>query len=234
METTTKDLARQADRIREAAVLFTLLGRVFHGVPDRELMAGLADERAFDEVPFVEGEAAEEALRDLRQWNDGCTVPFSEDDFHGLSAEYTRLFVGGKRVIAPMWESVYFNKDRMVFQHQTFEVRAMYARYGLRVDAFSHEPDDHLAYELLFIGRVLGTAADDLAAGESDAACEELADAVSFTVCHPLAWVPRWRALVEEKDRCGFYRGYARLVEAALRQMEAEFAVSRRASEAVA
>lgn len=28
----------------------------------------------------------------------------------------------------------------------------MYARYGLRVDNFSHEPDDHLAYERCSLG----------------------------------------------------------------------------------
>ncbi len=95
---------------------------------------------------------------------------FRRKNFHDLSAEYTRLFVGTRRVVAPLWESVYFNKDRMVFQHETFEVRAMYARYGLRVDNFSHEPDDHLA-ELLFLGHVLGMAADDAEAGRhSDAA----------------------------------------------------------------
>ncbi|MEE0706973.1 MAG: molecular chaperone TorD family protein [Adlercreutzia sp.] len=212
------------DEMREAAVLFTLLGRAFHGVPDRELLAGLANERAFDDVPFATGPDASEAQQTLRAWNDRCSVPFSDEDYHRLSSEYTRLFVGGKRVVAPMWESVYFNKDRMVFQHETFEVRAMYARYGLKVDAFSHEPDDHLAYELLFLGRLFEQAADDEEAGRGEEARRKVADAVSFTVCHPLTWVPQWRALVERHDQSGFYRGYAHLVEAALRQVERAFA----------
>lgn len=211
-------------RLEEAAALFTLLGRLFHGVPDRELVAGVAAERAFDELPFVRGERAEEARALLASWNDQCASPLSYDDFHGLSADYTRLFVGVNRVVAPVWESVYFNKDRMVFQHQTFEVRAAYARYGLEVDALSHEPDDHLAYELLFIGRLAALACDCLSNGDGEGARHIVADMVSFAVCHPLSWVPRWREVVGQKARTDFYRGYAGLVEASLRQLEAEFA----------
>lgn len=211
-------------RLEEAAALFTLLGRLFHGVPDRELVAGVVSERAFDEMPFVQGRRAEEARALLASWSDRCASPLSGDDFHELSADYTRLFVGTERVVAPMWESVYFNKDRMVFQHQTFEVRAAYARYGLEVDALSHEPDDHLAYELLFIGRLAGLAHDRLAEGDGDGARRIVADMVSFAVCHPLTWVPRWREAVEQKARTDFYRGYAALVEASLRQLETEFA----------
>ena len=213
-----------AEQARAASVLFTLLGRVIHGVPDSELLTALANERAFDEVPFVEGEESEQALKMLAAWNDGCSVPFSEKDFHDLSAEYTRLFVGTRRVVAPLWESVYFNKDRMVFQHETFEVRAMYARYGLRVDNFSHEPDDHLAYELLFLGHVLGMAPYDAEAGRHSDAAAKYADAVSFVVCHLLTWVPKWRALVQDHAQSDFYRGFSLLVEAALRQTEAVFA----------
>lgn len=212
-----------SERAREASALFTLLGRIFHGVPDRELLAALADERAFDEVPFAKGAAAAEALALLRAWNDGCEAPFSDDDYQGLSVDYTALFVSGKRVAAPMWESVYFNKDRMVFQHETFEVRAMYARWGLAVDALGHEPDDHLAYELLFLGHVLGQAADAAEAGDGGRAARALADAVSFTVCHPLTWVGKWRARVDRAGAGDFYRGYAALVEAALHQVEEEF-----------
>lgn len=55
-----------AEQARAASVLFTLLGRVIHGVPDSELLTALANERAFDEVPFVEGEESEQAAEDAR------------------------------------------------------------------------------------------------------------------------------------------------------------------------
>ena len=77
----------------------------------------------------------------------------------------------------------------------------MYAKHGLEVDLISREPDDHLAYELMFLGHLL-------------------VDAVSFTVCHPLSWVPQWRDTVHRHSSNDFYCGYAALVEVALRQVE--------------
>lgn len=207
-------------RLEEGALLFTLLGRIFHGVPDRALIAEVVDGRLFEEMPFVRGEAARRAQEALLKWTDCCADPFSDDDFREVSAEYTRLFVGARRVPAPMWESVYFNKDRMVFQHQTFEVRAMYARYGLEVDALSHEPDDHLAYELLFVARLFALAAEHWRSCCHDEAGAVLADLVSFVVCHPLTWVTQWRDSVHRHGGEGFYPAYADLVCAALAEVE--------------
>lgn len=221
-ETTRGDDELRATVLDEASALFTLLGRLFHGVPDRTLIAGVVDERIFDEVPFVTGADADAARERLVAWTGRCALPFSDDDFHALSADYTHLFVGARRVLAPMWESVYFNKDRMVFQHQTFEVRAAYARYGLEVDTLSHEPDDHLAYELLFVGRLCQLAAEAVRQGDAVGADRIVADAVSFAVCHPMTWVPQWREAIERHARCDFYRGYAALVDAALHQLEGE------------
>ena len=54
-----------------------------------------------------------------------------------------------------------------MFQHQTFEVRAMYAKHGLEVDLISREPDDHLAYELMFLGHLLARGVGFFEQGES-------------------------------------------------------------------
>lgn len=230
-----------ADTLAQGEALFTLLGRIFHGVPDRELFARAADERIFDEIPFVPAEAEEvaRAREHLARWTDGCAVPFSDEDFEAVCVEYTRLFVGTRTVLAPVWESVYFNRDRMVFQHQTFDARRAYARYGLEVDNLSHEPDDHLAYELLFIARLFAVARERLAEAGGEAAAVEgaldgaqgmgvpstvrevLHDLVDFAQRHPLMWVPMWCPLVVEKTESEFYRGHALLVLAALKHIEA-------------
>lgn len=220
MDERIEDERLSAEYLEEGAALFLLLGRLFHGVPDSALFAEAADGRIFDEVPFVRGGEASRAADRLRAWTDRCSSPFSDDDFHEVSAEYAKLFVGALTVPAPMWESVYFNKDRMVFQHQTFEVRAAYARYGLEVDALSHEPDDHLAYELLFVARLFAVAAEHRRAGRHEEADAVLADLASFVACHPLTWVSRWRDNVRRYAAEGFYRGYADLVCAALVEVE--------------
>ena len=121
-------------------------------MPDSELLTALANERAFDEVPFVEGEEGEQALKMLAAWNDGCSVPFSEKDFHDLSAEYTRLFVGTRRVVAPLWESVYFNKPPWCSSMRPSRCVPCTLVTVCAWIISPHEPDDHLAYELLFLG----------------------------------------------------------------------------------
>ena len=206
--------------LEEGALLFTLLGRTLHGLPDRAFLSELVRQRVFEEIPFLSPDSAEPARKLLMQWTECCEEHLSDGDFENIKAEYTRLFVGFRRVIAPLWESVYFNRDRMVFQQQTFQVRAMYTKYGLEVDAKGHEPDDHLSYELLFIARLFDICAEHLRKGEDALFNENLSDLRSFILCHPLTWVPKWNKLVQKEASTDFYRGYALLVESSLNQSE--------------
>lgn len=206
--------------LEEGALLFTLLGRTLHGLPDRAFMSELVNQRVFEEVPFLPADVAEPGLSLLMKWTEECGDELSQDDFECIRAEYTRLFVGFRRVVAPLWESVYFNRDRMVFQKQTFQVRAMYTKYGLEIDSFGHEPDDHLAYELLFIAHLCNRCAEFVQTEEEDALAKTVADLISFTLCHPLSWVSKWSKTVQQEASTDFYRGYALLVESALHEVE--------------
>ena len=60
MDERIEDERLSAEYLEEGAALFLLLGRLFHGVPDPVLFAEAANDRIFDEMPFVRGE---EALR---------------------------------------------------------------------------------------------------------------------------------------------------------------------------
>jgi TorA maturation chaperone TorD len=53
----------------------------------------------------------------------------SDEAFQELRVDHTRLFVGVGKVLAPPWESVYFNEDRMVFQKQTLEVSPRVSKF---------------------------------------------------------------------------------------------------------
>ena len=75
-----------------------------------------------------------------------------------------RLWLGGaywdtkntakSTVVAPPWESVYFSPDRLVFQQETFQVRAWYTRFGLQSANHNKEPDDHISVELEFVAHL--------------------------------------------------------------------------------
>lgn len=244
-----RSASQLTERLAEEETLFTLLGRAIYGMPDRALFAAMADERVFETVPFVstepktaeveDGLARTEQVRlaqtDLLAWTDGCARPFSDEDFEQVRVDYARLFVGAQKVAAPLWESVYFNRERMVFQQQTLDVRMAYRAYGLEVESYGHEPDDHLASELLFVAHLASVARAALEAGDADRARVALADQRAFAHEHLLTWVGAWRDLViarcsgpaanptpgTAEGRTGFYRGFARLTAAACEEARA-------------
>ena len=80
--------------------------------------------------------------------------------------EYTRLFIGPMSLVAPPWESVYGQKDAMLFQESTLEVRNTYRQYGLIPEGYPHVADDELTADLT---------------GSSD-----------FLKKHLLVWVPKF------------------------------------------
>jgi len=201
-----------AARLAEQEALFTLLGRAIYGMPDREIFAAMAERGIFDEVPFVDAEKAEPARKALEAWAQSCADPFGDGDFEAIRVDYARLFVGAQKVAAPLWESVYFNRERMVFQQQTMEVRRAYRTYGLEVDGFGHEPDDNLAFELLFMARLANLASGALVTENTELLKQVATDMKAFVCDHPLTWVDAWRDLVVEKAQGGFYPGYAMLV----------------------
>lgn len=69
-----------------------------------------------------------------------------------LLEDYQRLFVGPDHIFAPLWESVYITKDRIIFDESELEIRRLYNKSGL--DVKKTEPADHLSLELGFMARL--------------------------------------------------------------------------------
>ena len=139
-----------------------------------------------------------------------------DSEFKELKADYTRLFVGVGKVLAPPWESVYFNEDRMIFQKQTLEVRNWYRRFGLELENLHKEPDDHIGLEMSFIAYMaeLGIKALE---EQDEEKYQLLNDAKrQFLSEHLLQWGPTWCALVKENAKTDFYRGLSYLTMGAL------------------
>ena len=101
-----------------------------------------------------------------------------------LQSEYTRLFLGPHKLIAPPWQSVYDSKDKTLFTYSTLEVRAKYAKYGLKTTKYLSEADDHLAFELNFMLYLAGLANENL-----DIRYEILKDSADFLDKHLLSWI---------------------------------------------
>ncbi|MCL1798905.1 MAG: molecular chaperone TorD family protein [Eggerthellaceae bacterium] len=198
----------------EYRIFFNLVGTVLCQFPSRELFGTLVEEGVFEELPLtVDDEGFRQGAALLADWNRSLGGRLDEDSYHKLVADNTFLFAGLQEMSVPPWESFYFNKERMIFQKETMEVRNWYRKHGFQSSKLNHEPDDHIGLELLFIARLLETCDEDPAA---------LDDARAFAVGHPVKWAHLWAARVLEHAQTDLYRGLARVIPPSLRAFAGE------------
>jgi TorA maturation chaperone TorD len=138
------------------------LGQIFLEPPQSSFIDRIAAEDLYKDwpLPAVEETATYKGLQLLldfsRRWR---SAPIDD-----LTQEYTRLFIGLERTLAPPYESVYLSRDHIMFERQTLEVRDYYKKAGLEIPRLHKEPDDHIGYELLFASFLCGqesTSAQD-------------------------------------------------------------------------
>lgn len=208
-----------ADTLFGEALLFNLLGKLIYTLPDREFLQSLFDHEVFSEAPFAaEKPDVVEGLKMLNQWgyqSDSVSQGMIQD----LNVDNTRLFVGFGRVLAPVWESVHFTEERLVFQESTLDVRRWYQRFGLEPENLHKEPDDHIALEMAFIAHLANLAVQALDIGDHEQ-CEKLLQAQrDFCSTHLIRWAPLWSQQVLENTKTDFYRGIALLTRGALAEL---------------
>ena len=204
------------DTLFGEALLFNLLGKLIYTLPDRDFLQSLYDHEVFSEAPFAAGQPdISEGLKMLNQWSQQSDK-ISKEMIQDLNIDNTRLFVGLGRVLAPVWESVHFTEERLVFQESTLEVRRWYQRFGLEPENLHKEPDDHIALEMAFIAHLASLAVQALDIGDREQ-CEKLLQAQrEFCSAHLIRWAPLWSQQVLENAKTDFYRGIALLTRGAL------------------
>jgi TorA maturation chaperone TorD len=135
------------------------------------------------------------------------------DDPAPLKSEYTRLFLGPNKLVAPPWESVYIGKERTLFTVVTLNVREFYRSQGFLPAEYPHVADDHIALELDFLANVGNKAIEALAAGDNDAVRNRLEASAKFLDDHLLKWVGDYEKDLVEKGKSIFY---VKVVQAAV------------------
>jgi len=199
------------------ALVFELVGRLLYAELDRAWLQSLLSQDVFDDVPFgAEQEETKLGLELLQKWAKENRTELKDAAFDELRVDYTRLFVGVGKVLAPPWESVYFGEDRMVFQERTLQVRSWYRRFGLEPEKLYKEPDDHIGLELLFLAQLARLGLQALEENNQARFDECLLAQSQFAAEHPLKWVPAWAASMEANAKTDFYRGLAHLTQGAL------------------
>ena len=79
------------------------------------------------------------------------TAAFKVCSDEELKIEYSRLFIGPDRLIAPPYGSVYLEQDYQVMGASTIEVQKIYELAGLSLSEDVKQPPDHISLELEFM-----------------------------------------------------------------------------------
>lgn len=213
------------------AVALRFLGGVFLNGPEDGGLVRALREGLFADWPVARvGTATRQALEALC----GLAGPASEVVYPGgddgrwnavtrdLERDHAHLFIGPE-IAVPPWESVWRDKDRLLFGESTFAVRAAYARFGLGADRPGNEPDDHMGREFGFLGHLAGLAASGPEASESSAPMPDTLDAArTFLDDHLLMWMPMVRAAMQRAARTPHYAALGLLAEGAARDLHAD------------
>lgn len=172
--------------------LYSLMHKLFGREPDEELLNILTDEHTGEAFGLLSEEEKDimdrtavflGVIREEKQ-----NPAFLEE----AKDEYTRLFIGPMSLVAPPWESVYGQKDAMLFQESTLEVRNTYRQYGLIPEGYPHVADDSLALELHFMALLAQRGLDAFYAGKNDDLTADLTGSSDFLKKHLLVWVPKF------------------------------------------
>ena len=201
-------------------LLLSFLSRAFQTYPDEEWLQSLAADNVFSEIP-LEGAHPDVGfgLLMLQDWSDRNKNGISNEQVDQLKEDYIRMFIGLDEILAPPWESVYFNKGRMVFQEQTLRVRKWYRRFGLETKKLHKEPDDHIGLEMSFLSYLSGAALQSLEENQQKKFEQLLDDQKQFLSQHLLNWGPYWCSLVKINARTDFYQGLAVLTNGILKTL---------------
>lgn len=196
---------------------FSLLGKALIEPPEAEWLHSLASEDVFSEIPLgMENPDVAKGCELLQQWSSAALNSNPEQVASTLNDDYTRLFLGPGKVLAPPWESVILSPDRLIFQEETLEVRKWYRRMGLEPEKIHQEPDDHIGLELVFLAHLAQLALRALENENEEDFSFFLQAQKDFIEEHPIQWVGQWCADVLDFGRTDFYKGISLVAKGVL------------------
>ncbi|MHC4148943.1 MAG: TorD/DmsD family molecular chaperone [Planctomycetota bacterium] len=136
-----------------------------------------------------------------------CLVP-GVTELDSLRVDFTRLFVGPFKLLAPPYGSVYL-EDNRILGDSTVDVRSFYEGEGLEV--VIKDAPDHIAMELEFMHYLVTKQIE--ATGKANLQILEsfLQKQQSFLQTHLTRWLPRFVQKVQENAQTEFYRKLTQL-----------------------
>ena len=209
------------EELHGQSVVCALLARALLREADKAWLDTLVRERVFEELPFAAGQPdARAGIALLADWSAIHAGGTADDVVSTLRNDYNRLFVGPAKLLAAPWESVYMDRERVLFQPVTLAVRNSYERFGVARAGEFNEPEDHVGLELSFIAHLASLALAAHRRGDAETFETLVKARDEFVHNHPRRWVPNWQRDVEKHADTDFYRGVARLARGVVKALE--------------
>jgi len=127
-----------------------------------------------------------------------------------LKIDYTRLFVGPFKLLAPPYGSVYL-EDNRIMAESTMDVAKWYEKEALNV--LISGPPDHIAIELEFM-YYLAVKQIQATKGENSQDIQLYQNKQKVFLCsHLTKWLPEFTENVQKRAQTEFYRKLAGLTD---------------------
>ncbi len=169
---------------------YSLLYKVLAREPDAELLSLLTAESAGEAFALLGEEG--DTLSRVPSFLEELRGELNDDFVSEARSEFTRLFIGPIKLVAPAWESMYVGKESMLFSESTLAVRRFYQRYGLLPEGYPRVADDSLALELAFMSKLAERADTAFREGQREELLTALNGSRDFLTEHMLVWIPKF------------------------------------------
>ncbi|MBM4763513.1 molecular chaperone TorD family protein [Bacillus sp. B15-48] len=189
---------------------YDLLRRTFLAEPTKEFVSQIQNNEFIALFPFKEEHPQLKAgVEQVTEFFKTFTV---DEHFEQLHWDYTRMFIGPYQIPAPIWESAYVNKDGLLFQEETLQVRRLYLQNNLALQQESYEPEDHLGLELDFMYQLSSLLTDLVKDEKIEQLNKTIKDQHSFIIEHLLNWSPIFCENVNNHADTDFYKGMVKIL----------------------
>lgn len=185
---------------------FRFLCQVYIEVPDKKFIENIFRNNLFFEWPVGENQkTVSRGLKILQDYSSQWKPVLMES----LKQDYTRLFIGLEKILAPPYASVYLSEDHLMYEKPVLDVRRFYKKIGLHVNPIKREPDDHIGFELFCLS-FLCENSDQAAKQNEIQKFDGFQTALSeFLSDHLNSWLNSFLSKVLDKAQTSFYRGVA-------------------------
>lgn len=122
-----------------------------------------------------------------------------------LLIEYTRLFVGPFKMLAPPYSSLYFGSETLM-SDETVWVVDFYRKAGLKFDQETKEVPDHIAIETEFMYWLIHNEIKALDSGDRDRAFSLWENQQEFFAKHYRKWAQEFCTKVATETNSDYFR----------------------------